>query len=160
MYKVEKKTIDFLETAPFQLKKSFELNMTSFDFWNLLIDTKNWKTWFPNFKSATNLVENEGGLGSKRQVEFGNLVAVEQFIAWDEQKKWAFSVVQMNVPILKGMVEQVLIKEKNNKQIQIEWRVAAMLKWWAKPLQSFLEKDMHKNFDKMILNLKKKETQE
>ncbi len=153
MFSVEKQNIDFMETAPIRFTKSFELAWSVADFWNFLITYESWQSWFPNVTRVSHLSELKEGIGSIRKVYMGNFIAEEEFIEWQEQKVWAFSVTQLNLPILKGMIEKVSITQKEEQRVLIDWTVAAQLKWWVSPFQSLLMKDMNRNFDKMINNL-------
>lgn len=153
MYKVNKKTLDFLDKAPIQIHKTFVTSQSAENFWNMLVESENWSDWFPNITKAYTISEKKNGVGSQRIVHMGNFISKEQFIVWNPHHEWSFTVVSLNLPILKGMVEQVLIDEIDPLKIKVTWRVSCELKWWAKPLQNFFKKDLNNTFNKLIKTL-------
>lgn len=143
------RSIDFIDIAPAKVHKSFELACSATTFWKLLLDTPSWPQWFPAMKECRNL-DDQMGKGSQRYVHLDNFKVVEKFIAWEEEKEWGFYVKEINVPILKAMVEHVTLETIEVNRIQVTWRIGAELKPWVRFAQSFLVKDLNKSFDAMI----------
>ena len=97
----------FVNNAPKRISVERRVAATPARIWELLADTPGWTSWFPTMTSAVSTSDPSHGVGSTRKVHVGRLVADEQFIAWEPERLWAFTIVKTNIPMAKRFTEQV-----------------------------------------------------
>ncbi len=98
---------DFATTAPRTVVVEQEIAAPPGRIWAALVDNPGWTTWFPGMKTCTSTSDPASGVGSTRTVEVGGLKAEEQFVAWDVDERWAFTITKTNLPMAKRFLEQV-----------------------------------------------------
>ncbi|MBK9964979.1 MAG: SRPBCC family protein [Holophagales bacterium] len=72
---------------------------------DVLADHEAWTRWFVDFKKASVAGGVREGVGMKRRVWVGPMVLDERFIAWERGRRFSFTMLQSNLPILSAMVE-------------------------------------------------------
>jgi uncharacterized protein YndB with AHSA1/START domain len=70
----------------------------------VLADHERWPEWFVGVKRVTVLGPAEG-VGARRRVEVPGLVVDEEFIAWDEGRRWSFTGTAARPTALRSLVE-------------------------------------------------------
>lgn len=98
---------DFVTPAPRTIVVEQEIAADPAAVWAVLTDNDSWTTWYPNMNSCITTSDPGHGVGATRSVAVGSLKADERFVAWDEPKLWAFTIVKTNLPMAKRFLEQV-----------------------------------------------------
>ena len=69
------------------------------------VDPDGWPDWFPNVQRATYTSRPPFGIGTIRVAHVGGTRWVEEMVAWDDGRRWAWTVLRASVPFAKAQVE-------------------------------------------------------
>ena len=69
------------------------------------VDPDGWPDWFPNVQRATYTSRPPFGVGTIRVAHVGGTRWVEEMVAWDDGRRWAWTVLRSSVPFAKAQVE-------------------------------------------------------
>lgn len=116
--------IDFADRAPVVAQSVGVIAGTREEVWAALCDHERWTDWMPNLKSCRATSTPASGVGSTRVVTLaGGLAFTEEFIAWDEPERWAFTGVS-GPPMFEKLVERVTLVELGPELTEITYRMA------------------------------------
>lgn len=99
--------MSFADSAPRKVVVEQVIASPPGPIWAALIDNPGWTTWYPGMKSCVSTSDPAGGVGSTRTVQVGGLKADEQFVAWEPEALWAFTITKTNMPMATRFLEQV-----------------------------------------------------
>ncbi len=119
---------------------------------DVLADHEAWTRWFVDFKKASVTSEVREGVGTKRRVWVGPMVLDERFIAWERGKRFSFTMLQSNLPILSAMVEDWQLTPVEGGT-RVDYKVGFDLPAWVKPLRGVLLWKFRPLFEKALPNL-------
>jgi len=133
--------IEFADTAPVRAEGTAVLDATPAEVWAVLLDYERWPDWFFGLASCAATSDPATGVGSTRQVVLtGGSTFQERFIAWDDERLWAFTATEMKPPGFRSLVERVVIEEVSPGRTRVTYRMAFDLKPALKPLGALLPK--------------------
>jgi Polyketide cyclase / dehydrase and lipid transport len=69
------------------------------------VDPEGWTGWFPNVRRAAYTSPPPFGVGTIRAAHVGGTRWVEEMIAWDDGRRWAWTVLRASVPLATAQVE-------------------------------------------------------
>jgi len=98
---------NFAAVAPVNIVVSKTIAADVADVWAVVTHNPTWTEWFPQMKSCETTSDPGFGVGATRTVKVGGLRADEVFVAWDENVRWAFTIVGTNLPLATKMLEQI-----------------------------------------------------
>ena len=70
-----------------------------------IADPPGWPAWFPGVRSARYSSPSPHGVGSIREADVSGTRWVEEMIAWDEGRRWAYTVIEASTPLASAQVE-------------------------------------------------------
>lgn len=70
-----------------------------------IADPPGWPAWFPGVRSARYSSPPPHGVGSIREADVSGTRWVEEMIAWDEGRRWAYTVIEASTPLASAQVE-------------------------------------------------------
>ncbi|MBY0278570.1 nitroreductase/quinone reductase family protein [Candidatus Binatia bacterium] len=70
-----------------------------------IADPPGWPAWFPGVRSARYASPPPHGVGSIREADVSGTRWVEEMIAWDEGRRWAYTVTEASTPLASAQVE-------------------------------------------------------
>ena len=70
-----------------------------------IADPPCWPAWFPGVRSARYASPPPHGVGSIREADVSGTRWVEEMIAWDEGRRWAYTVIEASTPLASAQVE-------------------------------------------------------
>jgi len=97
----------FAATAPRTVVVEQTITSAPGPIWAALVDNPGWTKWFPGMKECVSTSDPATGVGSTRTISLGGLKADEEFVAWEPEQLWAFTIVKTNLPMAKRFLEQV-----------------------------------------------------
>jgi uncharacterized protein YndB with AHSA1/START domain len=102
--------LDWIQTAPVQASATRELGATPAEVFAALADHESWPQWFESLTKVERFGDLREGVGSNRRVFVGSRVKVdEEFIVWEPNEQWGFTILEASVPGLRSMNELVTI---------------------------------------------------
>jgi hypothetical protein len=70
-----------------------------------LADAEGWREWFPNVRAASYASPPPHGVGTIREANVGGTRWVEEMLAWDVDRRFAWTVTRSSVPFATALVE-------------------------------------------------------
>jgi uncharacterized protein YndB with AHSA1/START domain len=119
---------------------------------DVLADHEGWTRWFVDFKKASVTSAAREGLGTRRRVWVGPMVLDEQFIAWESGRRFSFTMLASNLPILSAMVEDWRLAPVESGT-RVDYTVGFDLPGWIRPLKGVLLWKFRPLFEKALPNL-------
>ena len=119
---------------------------------DVLADHEAWTRWFVDFKKASVTGEVREGVGTRRRVWVGPMVLDERFIAWERGRRFSFTMLESNLPILSAMVEDWQLAPVEGGT-RVDYAVGFDLPGWVRPLKGILLWKFRPLFEKALPNL-------
>lgn len=126
MASLHPREIEFADSAPVRIDGSATLDATPSEVWAVLLDYEAWPRWFRGLHTCRATSEPATGVGSTRTVTLakGRSVVEERFIAWDDERLWAFTATSMNPGVFRSLVERVTIDPVDAGRTTVTYRMA------------------------------------
>jgi carbon monoxide dehydrogenase subunit G len=134
--------LDFVDRAPVQVREEVVVTgATPADVWAALAEPTAWTEWFAGMKEARYTSPAPYGVATKRFVRVASMKANEEVLAFDVGARFAFRVVDANMPALRAMVEVVTL-EAVDGGTRVVYRQGIELEPWARWLGSLARKQL------------------
>ncbi len=134
--------MSFLESAPWKFDAKVTMKAPPSKVWAALVDDSSWPTWFQDCTSCRSTSIPSGGVDSTRSIVVGPLSVDERFIAWEEERLWAFTALGINKRFASMLVECVRLAPGDDGGTDLSYRMAANPTWWAKPMHHKFESNV------------------
>jgi len=125
---------DFIDSASIRITTVVTVNATPAEVWAVLTDNERWPEWFPAAKECRTTSAQAQGVGSTRWIHFDLFKVNERFVAWDPPRRWAFTVLDANLPGIVSVVEQALIDPAGDGKTVLTYVLAADVAPYMRPL--------------------------
>ena len=119
---------------------------------DVLADHDAWTRWFVDFRKASVTGDTREGLGTRRRVWVGPMVLDERFIAWERGRRFSFTMLESNLPILSAMVEDWRLASVEGGT-RVDYAVGFDLPGWVRPLKGILLWKFRPLFERALPNL-------
>ena len=119
---------------------------------DVLADHDAWARWFVDFRKASVTGEAREGVGTERRVWVGPMVLDERFIAWERGRRFSFTMLQSNLPILSAMVEDWRLAPVEGGT-RVDYLVGFDVPGCVRPLKGILLWKFRPLFEKALPNL-------
>jgi carbon monoxide dehydrogenase subunit G len=137
--------LDFVDRAPVQVREEVVVTgATPADVWAALAEPTAWTEWFAGMKEARYTSPAPYGVATKRFVRVASMKANEEVLAFDVGARFAFRVVDANMPALRAMVEVVTL-EAVDGGTRVVYRQAVELEPWARWLGPLARKQLSRS---------------
>ncbi len=100
---------DWISSAPIVVEQSIEIAAAPGAVWPHIADHESWPAWFTDLDEIDRIGSGEG-IGSGRRVKIKRFTIEEEFTAWEENRRFAFAVVESPLPVLARLAEDVLLE--------------------------------------------------
>jgi uncharacterized protein YndB with AHSA1/START domain len=129
---------DFIDTASELITTEVVAAASPEEVWAVFTDNERWPEWFPAAKSCRTTSDQAEGVGSTRWIHFDLFKVNERFVAWDPPRRWAFTILDANLPGIVSVVEQAIIEPVDEHQTRVTYTLAADLASYMRPLVPML----------------------
>jgi Polyketide cyclase / dehydrase and lipid transport len=173
MTQVQKSTLYYPDRAPVQVQVEVELRSSPDEVWQALVDYSSWPRWFPNVKSCfestplPKVADNNPmyPLGSTRRIDIEGVIFDEEIITYEpssndpnQPKVWAFSVYETSQPIVKCMVERVVLEpvfdaESQSLGTRVRHAAGFEVVWYLPFLKPILKRNMKQSWTQAFQQL-------
>jgi uncharacterized protein YndB with AHSA1/START domain len=155
MASLQPREIDFAESAPVRIDGSATLDATPAEVWEVLLDYEAWPRWFRGLHSCRATSVPATGVGSTRTVTLANgrSVVEERFIAWEDERLWAFTATSMTPGAFRSLVERVTIEPVDAARTTVTYRMALDPKPVLRPLLPLLRTGVGRNLSAALVEL-------
>lgn len=100
--------LEWIDTAPVRASRSRRIAQPPTVVWSAVVDHASWSEWFPRLVAVTP-GEVADAVGGTRTVDVGVAAVEEEFLAWEPERRFAFTVTSSTRPGLRSMVEDIRI---------------------------------------------------
>ena len=102
---MRREDLGFVERAPVRHVFSAVVRAPRADVFAAIADPPGWTAWFPGVRSARYSSPPPYGVGTIREADVSGTRWVEEMIAWDEGRRWAYTVTESSTPLASAQVE-------------------------------------------------------
>lgn len=149
-----RKDLDWLDDAPLLLTATRRIDAAPEAVWARIADHPTWTEWFAGLKKVVPGSPSTGVGGGRTVTLAGGLTIEEEFLAWDENRRFAFVVTHMKPKILRTLVEDVTLEPTGDGATTVTYRQG-----WdpigGKPVQALLRKSTQPQLDKALEELER-----
>lgn len=110
MRDLPRRELSFIDQATILVRVTREMAATADEIWAELVDAPSWPEWMSAVGRARWVSAVPHGEGSRREVTTGPITFLEEFIAWEPEQHFAFSIVGVDgvgSQVIRGGVEMV-----------------------------------------------------
>lgn len=100
------KTLDWIDQAPVSITRTRRIAAPQDEVWAAIADHAGWTSWFPRLVAVTP-GPTADAVGGTRTVDLGAAAVDEEFLAWETERHFAFTVTASTKPGLRSMVEDI-----------------------------------------------------
>lgn len=143
MRAITPRPVDWIEQAPTRVVVRREVEAPASAVFAVVVDHERWPEWFSVLDSVerTNDVH---GVGGTRRVSFKGMTFDEQFVEWEQDRVFGFTVTAVNRPFITSLNERVLIDPLGDDRCRVTYVQGFQFRWWAKPLAALAKGQFRK----------------
>lgn len=143
--------LEWIDQAPVRATRTRRIEAPVATVWNAIADHEGWADWFAAL-TRVEPGENSEGVGGTRKVVIGKIEVDEEFIAWDPEARFAFTVVASSGPGLRSMNEDVRLIPAGDSATTVSYTMA-LEPVGARLLRPVLEPALRRTIDKGLAGL-------
>ena len=154
MTRLAPQALSFADSAPWTFDMVGTIDAPVDRVWATFTDNASWANWFDGCTSCESTSSPADGIGSTRTIRVSGLKVDERFIAWEPQRLWAFTVINLRpVGLAISMVERATFSELGGTHTRIDYRVAIAPRLWARPLRKIIANRLSAAFESSFRKL-------
>ena len=146
--------LDFLEKTSNVFKAEEIVRATPAQIFEVFEDAQAWTEWAQPIQKVEWTSPKPFGVGTTRTVSMsGDLVGYEEFIAWEEGVRMAFTFVGCNKNTVESFLEDYRVTDLGDGRCRVEWYMALetrgfsrKLMWLTRPIMRFANRRMLRKF--------------
>ncbi len=152
-FKCKSVDMDFLERAPVRFVNEIELDASPKDVFTIFEDATAWREWIKEIISVEWTNPRPYGVGTTRTVKGSLLTFNEYFFVWEQNKRFAFYVTDVSLPMFKAFAEDYRLEDLGNNRCKFIYTVCLEPNFLMRLGSSFVLKLYDKLFQKITKNL-------
>lgn len=153
MFTLTPRDTDFIDAASTRITTIATVNGTPEEVWAVLVDNERWPDWFAAAKECRTTSDRAQGVGATRWIHVDLFKVNEQFIAWDPPHRWAFTILDANLPGIISVVEQARLDAIGNDQTRVTYVMGADVAPYLRPLVPLLRWRLTGMFEKGLAGI-------
>jgi carbon monoxide dehydrogenase subunit G len=122
-FEMRRENMEFVGRAPLVHGAEARLAAPRAEVFRALVDPAGWPGWFPGVRAVSYRTRAPYGVGTVRLADVGRTQWVEEIIAWDVDRRWAWTVVRASVPLATAQVECFELADDGDGT-RIRWTLA------------------------------------
>jgi len=149
---MRREALSFLDRAPVRHVFTAVVPATRDAVFAELADPTTWPTWFPGVRSARYHGAPPYGVGTIREADVAGTRWVEEMIAWDAGRRWAYTVLEASMPLAHAQVESFEVEDAPGGT-RVRWTLAIeprLVQRLAAPIAPLV---MRRLFERAMRNL-------
>lgn len=115
--------LEWIDSAPVRASRSRRIAQPPAVVWTAIADHAGWTAWFPRLVSVTP-GEVADAVGGTRRVDLGAAAVEEEFLAWEPERHFAFTVTSSTKPGLRSMVEDIRLTPDGDRACTVTYTMA------------------------------------
>jgi len=149
---MRKEDLSFLERAPVRHVFEHVVAAPRAAVFAAIADPAGWKHWFPGVRDARYHGAPPYGVGTVREADVSGTRWVEEMIAWEPDRRWAYSVLDASTPLAAAQVESFDLDDAPGGT-RVRWTLAIeprLVQRLAAPIAPLV---MRRVFERAMANL-------
>jgi deazaflavin-dependent oxidoreductase (nitroreductase family) len=126
---MRKEDLSFLERAPVRHVFSAVVAAPRDAVFAAIADPTGWHAWFPGVRSARYASPPPYGVGTIREADVSGTRWVEEMIAWEPGRRWAYTVIEASTPLASAQVEVFDVEDVVTASGGAGGSVATRVRW-------------------------------
>jgi uncharacterized protein YndB with AHSA1/START domain len=122
-FELRKEDLSFLGRAPVVHVAEAEVAAPRPVVFAALVDPRGWPGWFPGVREAFYASSPPHGVGTIREAYVNGTQWIEEMIAWDDDARWAWTVLRASVPLAVAQVESFELGDAGSRT-RVRWTLA------------------------------------
>jgi carbon monoxide dehydrogenase subunit G len=151
-FELRREDLSFLTRAPVVHTCDAEVAAPRAAVFAVLTDPRTWPAWFPGVRSASYPSGPPYGVGTVRAAHVGGTRWVEELIAWDADRRWAYTVTRSSVPMARAQVESFEL-EDSVAGTRVRWTLGFEPRLLMRLGAPFAARTIHRLFRRAMGNL-------
>lgn len=152
MKQITRHDLGWLADAPLVLRSSRRIAVAPDAVWERIADHASWPDWWAGLKTVEP-GDPAAGVGGTRTVGLvGGITIAEEFLAWEENRRFAFVVTHMKPKIIRSLVEEVTLEPTGDGVTDVTYTQG-----WdpigGTPVQALLRRSTGPQIDKALEEL-------
>ena len=127
------RTLDWIATAPVVISESREMPVSAAAAFAVVADHERWPQWFTSLKRVE-VTGEPTGVGGRRRVHLRGASVDEEFIGWEPDRLFAFTLTHASRPIARSMAESVRVEPLGDDRCRVTYTQAIEPHGWMKPM--------------------------
>jgi uncharacterized protein YndB with AHSA1/START domain len=112
--------LEWIDTAPVRVSRSRRIAQPTAVVWSAIADHPGWTEWFPRLVAVTP-GEVADAVGGTRTVDVGAAAVEEEFLAWEPERHFAFTITSSTKPGLRSMVEDIRLTRDGDQACTVTY---------------------------------------
>ena len=108
---MRKEDLSFFDRAPVRHVFEASIRATRSEVFAAIADPTTWPDWFPGVRAARYRGAPPHGIGTIREADVSGTHWVEEMLAWEPDRLWAYTVVASSTPLAKAQVESFELED-------------------------------------------------
>jgi hypothetical protein len=127
------RSLDWIVTAPVVISESREMPVSAAAAFAVVADHERWPEWFTSLKRVE-LTGAPTGVGGQRRVHVRGASIDEEFIGWETDRLFAFTITHASRPIARSMAESVRVEPLGDSRCRVTYTQAIEPHRWMTPM--------------------------
>jgi hypothetical protein len=123
MASLRKEDVSFLDRAPVRHVFTAVVAAPRAAVFAAIADPPGWPSWFPGVRSARYHGAPPFGVGTLREADVSGTRWLEEMIAWDEGRRWTYTVLEASTPLAYAQVESFDLEDAPGGT-RVRWTLA------------------------------------
>ncbi|MFP5579660.1 MAG: SRPBCC family protein [Acidimicrobiia bacterium] len=123
MTPITPRPLEWIDTAPVRAARSRRIAQPPAVVWAAIADHAGWTQWFPRLAAVTP-GEVADAVGGTRTVDLGVVAVEEEFLAWEPERHFAFTVVSSTKGGVRSMVEDIRLTRDGDRACTVTYTMA------------------------------------
>lgn len=140
--------LEWIDQAPVRATRTRRIEAPPAAVWAAIADHEGWSEWFGAITRVVPGTTSEG-VGGTRRVEVGRIAVDEEFVAWEPERRFAFTVTSSTGPGLRSMNEDVRLTPAGDDATTVSYTMA-LDPVGAKLVRPVLEPGLRRALDKAL----------
>ena len=152
-FAVEAQDLRYTQTSPRVLENAAIIDATPERVFDVFATAENQREWFQDFVACRWTTPGPHGVGSEREIELKILTVKERFLVWEPGKRLTFALYDSTLPLVDGMVEDMVFEPAGEGKTRLTWRVHYTPKLLVRPFHPVLRGIFGQMFKRSIQGL-------
>lgn len=151
-FEMRREDMGFAGRAPAVRTVEARLAVPRAEVFRAFTDAASWPAWFPGVRAASYGGPAPHGVGTIRQAHVGMTRWVEEIVAWDDGRRWAWTVLRATVPLAAAQIEAFEFADDGDGTC-IRWTLALAPRLPARLGMPFMERTIARLLERAARNL-------